>query len=103
MADIVFSGPIGPVRTASFVNQIQSDNATCSLPCKLTASLEPCRFIHKPHSFAAHCCLSAVINRTGLPQLLVCENPPEVVMLVMESADAPVLVNATLWAGVGTD
>jgi hypothetical protein len=34
---------------------------------------------------------------TLLPQLLVCENPPEVVMLVMESADAPVLVNATLW------
>jgi hypothetical protein len=38
---------------------------------------------------------------TLLPQLLVCENPPEVVMLVMESADAPVLVNATLWAGGG--
>lgn len=34
---------------------------------------------------------------TLLPQLLVSENPPEVVMLVMESADAPVLVNATLW------
>ena len=38
---------------------------------------------------------------TLLPQLLVCENPPEVVILVMESAVAPVLVNATLWVSGG--
>src|SRR5215471_8945355 len=66
MADIVFSGPIGPVWTASFVSQIQSDKATCSLPCKLTANLEPCRLLHNPHSFAPHFCLLAANSRTGL-------------------------------------
>src|SRR5215467_14447871 len=66
VADIVFSGPIGPVRTASLVSQIQSDNATCSLPRKVTANLDPCKLLHKPHSFAPHCGLSAVRSRTGL-------------------------------------